>query len=257
MPERSEGADENPSKLAPQPALRRQCRLMHLPSRLRSTTLGDLLGALHRARAHGILEFVEDDGRVHRVHFAHGLVVAAEFDGASQSLAEILRLECPADEEVLRRSLLRALASGRLHGEVLVGDFRFSGQAIERALRTQVLLRLAAIGALRDARVVFHVASRPPRWALQSAPLQPQEFLRGRRRARESRHPTPAPAIERDAWQVLGLSPGTEPAEIKRAYRRLARAVHPDLHPQATDDQRRALAASFTQLTQASRALLA
>jgi curved DNA-binding protein CbpA len=56
---------------------------------------------------------------------------------------------------------------------------------------------------------------------------------------------------------VLGLSPGTEPAEIKRAYRRLARAVHPDLHPQATDDQRRALAASFTQLTQAYRALLA
>ena len=33
---------------------------MQLPSRLRSTTLGDLLGALHRGCASGTLELVED-----------------------------------------------------------------------------------------------------------------------------------------------------------------------------------------------------
>jgi hypothetical protein len=229
---------------------------MHLPGRLRSTTLGDVLGALHRARAHGTLELVEDRGRAHRVHFSQGLVVAVEFDGATQSLAQILRHESPADEDVLKRSLLRALASGRLHGEVLVGDFHFSSHVVDRAIRRQILLRLAAIGALGDARLVFRVASRPPRWALRSAPLEPPEFLVGRRRARESQRTTYVPAIDCDAWQVLGLSPGTDTTEIKRTYRRLARTVHPDLHPQATDDQRRDLEARFVQITQAYRALL-
>jgi curved DNA-binding protein CbpA len=43
--------------------------------------------------------------------------------------------------------------------------------------------------------------------------------------------------------------------EIKQAYRRLARAVHPDLHPDATDGERRVLAARFHALTEAYRVL--
>lgn len=243
--------------MAPAHELRRQCRLMHLPSRLRSTTLGDLLDALHRAQAHGTLELVEDHGRAHRIHFASGLVTAVEFDGATPSLAEILRHEGIADDDVMRRSLLRAMASGRLHGEVLVGDFHFSSHVVESALRRQTLARLAAIAALEDARLVFRVAMRPPRWVLQSAPLHPMDFLRNRERWRESRRPTSVPTDDRDAWHVLGLPPGTQPADIKRAYRRLARSVHPDLHPSATADQRRVLEARFVEITQAYRALLA
>jgi DnaJ-domain-containing protein 1 len=230
---------------------------MQLPGRLRSTTLGDLLGALHRARAHGHLELLEDHGRAHRVHFAQGLVVAVEFDGATASLAEILRSESAVDDGLLRRSLLRAIASGRLHGEVLIADFHLSSDVVDRALRRQNLARLTAIGALGDARLVFRVAMRPPRRGFLSAPLQPSEFLRGRRRARDLRRATSAAAKDRDAWHVLGLSPGTQPPEIKRAYRRLARSVHPDLHPQATADERRALESRFVQITQAYRALLA
>lgn len=234
---------------------------MHLPSRLRSTTLGDLLGSLHRERAHGTLELVEDRGRAHRIYLSQGLVVAVELDGSSESLGEILKRDQAADDDVLRRSLLRAIATRRLHGEVLVDEYHLSPALLGRALRRQMCARLEAIEALPDARVVFHVAVRPPRWALQAAPLDAREFLYGRRRAREREEvesPYPCPrTADRGAWRVLGVKPGTDVAGIKRAYRHLARSFHPDLHPQATDEQRRALQASFVQVTEAYRVLVA
>lgn len=243
---------------------------MDLPGRLRATTLGDLLGALHRARVNGTLELTEDRGRTHRVHLARGLVAAVELDAASPSLAEILRSDKAADEDLLRRSLLRAMASQRLHGEVLVDDFRLSPEVVGNALRRQVLARLAVIDQLPDARVSFRVAVRVPRGALTGRvsatsncaawdpPLAPQEFLHGRRRLRERAFPTPPPESHASSsWRVLGLAPGAQVDEIKRAYRRLARAVHPDLHPGASDEERRALQARFVEITDAYRALVA
>ena len=53
------------------------------------------------------------------------------------------------------------------------------------------------------------------------------------------------------------MPPGARVEEIKRAYRRLARSVHPDLHPGASDEERRALQARFVELTDAYRALVA
>jgi hypothetical protein len=245
---------------------------MDLPGRLRATTFGDLLGALHRARVNGTLELTEDRGRTHRVHFARGLVAAVELDAASPSLAEILRSDKAADDDILRRSLLRAMASQRLHGEVLVDDFRLSPDVVGNALRRQVLGRLAMIERLADARVSFRVAVRVPRGALTGRvsatsncaawdpPLAPEEFLYGRRRLRERGSRTPPPPPEShvsSSWHVLGLPPGAQVDEIKRAYRRLARAVHPDLHPGASDEERRALQARFVEITDAYRALVA
>jgi len=230
---------------------------MHLPGRLRTTTLGDLLGALHRASATGTLELAEDRGRSHRVHLARGLVVAVELDGASPSLAEILRGDHAAGDDVLRRSLLRSMASRRLHGEVLIDEFRLSPSVIGDALRRQVLARLAVLEQLTDARLAFRVAVRPPRGTLHDAPLEPREFLHGRRRARERGSPRPSAVATPGPWRVLGLSPGAGPAEVKRAYRQLARSFHPDVHPHASDDERRALQARFTEITEAYRALVA
>lgn len=46
-------------------------------------------------------------------------------------------------------------------------------------------------------------------------------------------------------------------SRLKRAYRRLARMVHPDLHPGATAEERRALEVRFAEITEAYRALVA
>ncbi len=65
------------------------------------------------------------------------------------------------------------------------------------------------------------------------------------------------PSRDQSSWRILGLPPGAQVDEIKRAYRRLARTVHPDLHPGATDEERRALQARFVEITDAYRTLVA
>lgn len=232
---------------------------MQLPGRLKATTLGDLLGLVHRAEATGTLELVEDRGRTHRVHVTSGRVTSVEIDGAVASLAEILRQDRATDDDVLKRSLLRAMTSRRLHGDVLVDEFRLSPSVVGNALRRQLLGRLAMLEQLPDARVAFRVAVRPPRSALRERPLEAREFLHGRRRARDRGGDGGGGLVvmEASAWRVLGLAPGADVLEVKRAYRRLARAVHPDLHPDAGPDERRRLEARFAELTEAYRRLCA
>jgi DnaJ-domain-containing protein 1 len=247
---------------------------MQLPGRLKATTLGDLLGALHRSHASGALELTEASGRVHRVHLACGLVTAVELDRASASLAEILRRDGAIDEDVLRRSLLRALASRRLHGEVLVREFHLSPELVDRALRRQLMVRLTVLEELADAQICFRAAVPKPRGALLDAPLAKGEFLAGRRRARERayavasgtfRSAMPRPPFAPSAWdparerafRALGLTYGAESDDVKRAYRRLVRTYHPDLHPDATHEERRSMEARFAEVTAAYRSLVA
>ena len=47
------------------------------------------------------------------------------------------------------------------------------------------------------------------------------------------------PPPSTDPHQILGLSPGASPDEIKSAWRRFARKTHPDLHPGDPDAARR------------------
>jgi hypothetical protein len=240
---------------------------MNLPGRLRTTTLGDLLGTLHRAEATGTLELAEDSGRAHRVFLSGGFVVAVEIDGAAPTLGEVLREHHGVADDLLKRSLLRAMSSKRLHGDVLVNDFRIDSALVGAALRRQIAARLERLDRLSDARVLFRVALRTPRCALTDSPLLPSQFLAGKRRARDAagraksaRRPCPAraPEASRDlALRVLGISSAADELEIRRAYRRLARAFHPDLHPSASEDERRALVERFQAVTEAYRALVA
>jgi DnaJ-domain-containing protein 1 len=231
---------------------------MQLPGRLRATTLGDLLGSLYRNGASGTLELVEDRGRTHRVHLTQGLVTAVEIDGATPQLAELLKTSGALDDGTMRRALLRALTSQRLVGEVLASDFHVSPDVIDGALRDQLALRLRALETIEDARVLFRVTLRPPRGALRDRPLQASEFLRGRRRARDRQAQTPTPnPPESSAYTLLGVERDADVAEIRRAFRRLARELHPDRHPEATDSERRTLALKFAQVAAAYQALVA
>jgi len=232
---------------------------MQLPGRLRATTLGDLLGALYRQGASGTLELVEDRGRTHRIHIAQGLVTAVEIDGATPPLAELLKSAGALDDGTMRRALLRALTSQRLVGEVLQDDFHVSPDVIDGAIRDQLALRIRALEAIEDARIFFRVTVRPPREALKERPLQASEFRRGRRRARDRQAQTPSPTlpVESSAYTLLGVERDADAAEIRRAFRRLARELHPDRHPQASETERRALAVKFAQVAAAYQALVA
>jgi DnaJ-domain-containing protein 1 len=58
------------------------------------------------------------------------------------------------------------------------------------------------------------------------------------------------------ATRVLGLDEDADLDAIKRAYRKLARALHPDLQPDADDARRRTLERRFAEVTAAYEALL-
>ena len=65
-----------------------------------------------------------------------------------------------------------------------------------------------------------------------------------------------APSASAAALRVLGLTGPADRDTIKRAYRRLARALHPDLHPSADAARRRQLEASLAEASAAAAAQL-
>jgi DnaJ-domain-containing protein 1 len=58
---------------------------------------------------------------------------------------------------------------------------------------------------------------------------------------------------ERDPWSVLGLAPGAPRVEVKRAYRRLSRAFHPDASPGDDGARFRELQQAYAALASSSR----
>lgn len=67
----------------------------------------------------------------------------------------------------------------------------------------------------------------------------------------------PVPGPDRAAaHRLLGLSAAADRAQVKRAYRRLARALHPDLHPRVDRTQRAALESKLAEINRAYRSLI-
>ena len=191
---------------------------MNIPGQLAKTTLGDVLGGLHRAEISGVLELIEGGGsRVHRIFLSHGLVDAVETPLAAQALAaQALAARAPGD-----------------HG---------------------VLERLEAMFRIREAAVRFSARRLGVPGLLKCQPLVPAEFLHGRPRARA--RASALPRSERSsAYRLLGLEASASRADVQSAFRKLARVFHPDRHPRATPREREALKQRFALVSAAYHSL--
>jgi DnaJ-domain-containing protein 1 len=69
--------------------------------------------------------------------------------------------------------------------------------------------------------------------------------------AAPSAPPTPVVGERTGALRLLGVADEPSPQNVKRAYRRLARALHPDLHPGASSERRRELEARLREVNAA------
>ena len=248
---------------------------MQLPGRLHLTTLGDLLGALHRACASGVLELVEVDGvrsgKSHRVYFESGLVEDVDTSLSHPRLGEIL-----ARDGLLSMSALACLARrlveqpGKRVGEILVEEGLGTADLVAAALRRQRTSRLEALYSLSEALIRFHVPR--PRSGFRPTPLSPREFLHGRPRARaearsrvserftfrSSARSTSARLGEAQlaAYRALGLPAGASPRDVQRAFRKLAAEQHPDRFPHASSADKAQLLSRFAALSAAYHALI-
>jgi hypothetical protein len=57
-------------------------------------------------------------------------------------------------------------------------------------------------------------------------------------------------------YSLLGLPEGASPSDVRRAFHRLARELHPDRHPAASEEDRRRLAERFAAIHAAYRQIL-
>jgi hypothetical protein len=251
---------------------------MQLPGRLSASTLGDLLGALHRARTTGTLELTEVrgprgrtvPGRVHRVHLRDGLVAAVETSLPVPPIGEVLR-RLGRIGEGAQRLLVARIGAGdrRAAGEILAASGLASGEAVHAALRAQLAARIEALFALEEATVAFRTA-RPLGPAARVVPLGPGDFLHGRARARDrGRESAPADAEPRSearpvvedararARSLLGIERGAAADDVRRAFRRLARSLHPDRAAAAPMEEQRRRAARLAELSAAYHLLVA
>lgn len=242
---------------------------MRLPGRLESTTLGDLLGVMHRARASGVLELVEVDGatagRRHRITLEAGLVAAVDTALRVARVGEILRSQGFVGDDTVRLLARKVVEKPAARiGEILVDDVKLSPSLLSAALRRQLRLKLDALFALRSASVRFHVAR--PRDPERAPPLSPREFLHGRPRARDVRgasaeprrgEPSGKARARAHALGVLGLGPSANRDAVQRAFRTLAARVHPDRHPGASASERADLLKQFSALSAAYHLLVA
>ncbi len=238
---------------------------MNLPGRLRLTTLGDVLGALHRSGASGVLELSEDRGATHRVYWKSGMITQVDTDLFRERLGDLLSRQGLLEAGALARLARRLLeAPPRRAGEILIDEGLVSRDVVSFALRRQLRRRVEALFGLRDAQLTFR-APRPQ--SAPQAPLSPHEFLHGRPRfrARNRVYQSPprsepssrASALPRAAaYATLGVAPGADRATIAQAFRRLALNVHPDRFPKADAAERARLLSRFAELSAAYHALV-
>ena len=217
-----------------------------------------LLRRLGLQRETGDLQLVEERGAEHRVGLRRGHAVALELAGRFAPLGEVLRREGLIDDAQLRRSLAHLARGERLQGRILVSMGILTNQALEAALRRQAELRLERLLDLRDGHWRFEPGPPSSPAAARTTPIDlgawsPAPAERRRERAAGA-PPGRVPDRSSAARALLGVPIDADGAAVRRAYHRLALALHPDRHPDAPPEADYAL--RFATVHGAYRALV-
>jgi hypothetical protein len=256
--------------------------------------LGDfarLVYRLGRTRATGVLTVYTTDTKPDVLVLRRGHLMAADTDALGrrtrQYLARLASLESAhytfdsgtvayPPGAVQRQFSLAAWARSHFEAQIDAGRARalvteLSGvllctrpeNAPEAGLCDATDLRiLEALGSPQRLDQIWHHA-RTPRFRL----LTFLHFLRCVDALESTGNRARAPRLEEwDAQdaptdqddghrRVLGVSENADRMAVKRAYRRLARALHPDLHPHLSVEQRRRLERELAAVTHAYNAL--
>lgn len=141
------------------------------------------------------------------------------------------------------RRMLAAMTTPRRLDQIwpMARTPRFRLLAFLHFLRTVGGLSIVGVGADDSAPI--------PQWTAGSARAAPTG----------SRHLTGAPSAPGErviAMRLLGLDGDTSREAVKRAYRRMARALHPDLQPGISELRRRELEAKLRDVTAAYEQLV-
>jgi hypothetical protein len=196
---------------------------MQLPGRLSRTTLGDLLGRLHRSCATGALE-LSARGRRHRVHLERGAVIAVDLD-----LDPALDPQSDDARDQLDR-LFALLDEG-------LGD--------EAAIRFHV-----GVGARAPHRAPVPIDTREILYGRRRA--------RDRNVDPNAEITTQLFSSARDrACRLLGVSSDADHATVRRAFRSAAARVHPDRFAALPAEDRARLQTTLAELTAAYHLLVA
>jgi hypothetical protein len=223
---------------------------MFLPSRLRDTTLGDLLATLHRAYASGVLELI-DTTRRYVIHLRRGLVQAMECELAGTRFGDVASARGLCDRMAIERASHDARVRGVRIGQALLGAGRITSRERDAVLDAQRALRLDVLHGLADAELRFYAARSLPTGAAEQRPLDANVTYHGRPR-RRTRGVSPLQSERARALAVLGLGIDASSDEIRTRYRAKVVALHPDrASHEANEHALRAVIEAYRSLTSA------
>ncbi|WP_075996225.1 DnaJ domain-containing protein [Salaquimonas pukyongi] len=111
------------------------------------------------------------------------------------------------------------LDTGEMEGRVLAGAFE--GKTLSALTEEQLLELYGQIGEDPESGALLeaYLDRRMPLWREHADP----HGAEGERSA-----PASGTMTKQEAYQILGLEPGASPAEIRKAWRKLMKSVHPD-----------------------------
>ena len=250
---------------------------MQLSSRLRDTTLGDLLALMHRNNASGVLELLESRSR-HAIHLRRGYVQAVESECATLRLGDVATRRWGIGRISVERARMYAHSKGIKIGQALVALHVIEANQLDALLAEQQRARLEMLYGLRDAELRFRVSRPLPFGAAEQNPLGVRDTFYGRPRkhARSASTSSPPPAPPRShpgtthstthttyarvsshpfakEYAELGVSLDADATMIRKSFRELVLHLHPDRAQQLSAQEREIRAQRLVSVIRAYR----